>query len=86
MANEKKVVFSGEGSALLKLFDQINSKRKELGLNDEKFAKVSKENANVLLKDLQSEIRERERLIKIKKEEEIIEAKRQRNAQLAKNK
>lgn len=83
MANEKKVVFSGEGSTLLKLFDQIKAKRKELGLDDEKFAKISKDNANVLLKGLQLEIKERERLIRLQKEQNLLDAQKLKQERVA---
>lgn len=83
MANEKKVVFSGEGSTLLKLFDQIKTKRKELGLDDEKFAKISKDNANVLLKGLQLEIKERERLIRLQKEQNLLDAQKLKQERVA---
>ena len=83
MSNEKKIVFSGEGSALLKIFDQVRAKRKELGLDDEKFAKVSKENANQLIKSLQLEIRERERLNKIQKESALLGLDERRRERIA---
>lgn len=83
MANEKKVVFSGEGSTLLKLFDQIKAKRKELGLDDEKFAKVSKENASQLSKQLDLEIRQLEKKNRLKREEAAIASKEKRDKSIA---
>lgn len=73
MANEKKIVFSGESSALLKAYDQIRAKANQLGIETDTIAKRDIKAAQEQVRTIQNQIKEFERLNKLQREKNLLE-------------